>query len=688
MEINATTLQNLDPNRSYYLSSTTGEIKRAGFVQWFKCFFGVGDGRAKAAALAAKVKEALLADGQVESDAILDSDIRGLDTTRSLSGVELRGIASRFRASHTEAVGRADARRAAETIADELVGTWTQNRLIHPDPVSVGYVKRLAVYAASPVIANAANYDSDNALKRAMSSKMDLLQTVLRETAPFSQRCKLGYPVEQELTKPDGTKFMSRLPLLKLDELHFRLILACMTDGDGDVRLNECYTALHNFPERDLAFLESEIKSIPLMDAARPGAVVAFKNAFMEKSNNYAVSHNCIYGGRIPKRVDGVLREYFGELRKIYGERAISQTASLADLVNNRMPFFNALQPFISTANAEHRLIRQSEVKQALDVVRDECRLGAAASFLRATADEFLAGEGGGKVHPTFGRDLVKRNTALRDDLIACSSPKDTEAFMLKYEGVIRDHITFEKSVTDERDRLPERAAVKIAEALGMTVNQVKDVTNFDRLDSKAGDIMADMLDGTYPGSREKGFDVPAAYNAVLDKFVKTRVDLIRAVDDANGVSDDVKAKWKELIFKSDKPDDFHASKLTKILELRGDALRKRLDDILEHGITADERAKRLCEFFGSLNAEFVNLFGEDEWIDMGAPGHDTAFRMILHAVTDKVPNFADKLNEVRNDLNGIRGGTFAKYENLGIGSDIRDYLCYDIVPEVNALEE
>lgn len=688
MEINATTLQNLDPSRSYYLSSTTGEIKRTGFVQWFKCFFDIGDGRAKAAALAAKVKEALLADGQVESDATLDRDIRGLDTTRSLSGAELRRIAGRFRASHAEAVGRADARRAAETIADELVSTWTQNRLIHPDPVSVGYVKRLAVYAASPVIANAANYDSDNALKRAMSSKMDLLQTVLRETAPFSQRCKLGYPVDKELTKPDGTKFTPRIPLLKLDELHFRLILACMTDGDGDVRLNECYTTLYNFPESDLAFIASDIKSIPLTDAARPGAVVAFKNAFMEKYNNYTVSHGCIYGGHILKRVDNVLREYFGELREIYGERAISQNTNLADLANNRMLFFDALKPFVTAANAEHRLIRLTEVKQALDPVRNACRLGAAARFLRATANEFLAGEGGGTVHPAFGRNLFKRNTALRDDLVACRSPKDIEAFMLKYEGTIRDYITFEKSVTDEGDRLPDRAAAKIAESLGMTVNEVKDTANFDRLISKAGSVTGDILDGNYPGCREKGFDVSAAYNAVLDKFVKTRVDLIRAVGDADGVSGDVKAKWKELIFKSDKPDDFHASKFTKILDVRGNALSKRLDGILERGITVDERAKRLCEFFGSLNAEFVNLFGEDEWIDMGAPGHSTAFRMILHAVADKVPDFADKLNEVRTALNEIHEETFAKYENLGMGGDIRDYLCYDIAPEENALEE
>ena len=95
-----------------------------------------------------------------------------------------------------------------------------------------------------------------------------------------------------------------------------------------------------------------------------------------------------------------------------------------------------------------------------------------------------------------------------------------------------------------------------------------------------------------------------------------------------------------------------------------------------------DGRAKRLCECFGSLNAEFVNLFGDEEWIDMGAPGHRTAFLMLIHALADGVPDFADKVNAVRTELEGISDETFAQHENNGLGDTIRDYLCYDIVPE------
>ena len=682
MKINATTLQNLNANESYYLSSTTGEIKQAGWLQKIKCFFGIGDGRAKAAALAAKVKEALLADGGIESEAELDGEIAGLNTTRSLSGVDLARIATRFRTSHAEAVGRADARRSAETIAEGLVDGWVRDHLIHPDPVSVKYVKRLAVYAASPAIANAAQYGDDESLTRAMRSKMDLLLTVLREVPAFSERCKLGYPGECKLTMPDGSSFTARTPRLKLDELHFRLVLACMTDGDGDVRLHDCYTALLNFPESDLQALASKIKSIPLLDATRAGAVVSFKNAFTEAYNNYIIDDASLYRGNLLNRVQKELHGFLDGLRAIYGEAAASHKASLFDLVT-RPKFTNAIRPFIDTANAEHRPIRPTEVRRALDSLREECCQSVAAKFLRVKADAFLAAEGGGAVTPTFGANLFKRNEALRDDLLACRSPEDVEAFMLKYEGAIRDHIRFEKTVVDERERLPDRAAAKIADELGMGVDEVKNATNFDRLDTKVSDKVDKILDGTYPGSREKGFDIAATFNADVDKFVKTRVDLVREVNDAKGVSDAVKAKWKAMILKADKPDDFHASKFVKILEVRGNEMRARLASVLEGGITPDERAKRLCECFGSLNAEFVNLFGEEEWVDMGAPGHDIAFRMLLHAVADKVPEFADKVNAVRAELTEIPEEAFAPHENNGLGSEIRNYLCYEIAPVI-----
>ena len=56
MNITAASLSRLDAGSNYYLSNTTGTIKKANLWQWFKCLTGFGDGRAKAQRLAEVVK--------------------------------------------------------------------------------------------------------------------------------------------------------------------------------------------------------------------------------------------------------------------------------------------------------------------------------------------------------------------------------------------------------------------------------------------------------------------------------------------------------------------------------------------------------------------------------------------------------------------------------------------------------
>ena len=678
MEINATTLQNLDASKSYYLSNS-GEIKRTGFVQWFKCVFNIGDGRAKAAALATRVKEALLADGAVDSDAALDSDIGRLNTTYSLSGATLRGIASRFRASHAEAVGRSDARRAAEAIAEDQVNEWVKRGTAHPEAISVGYLKKLAVYAAAPVIINPTKYPDDESFKRAVRSKMNLLDTTLGEVAFFARQCRLGYPAEQSGMLPNGQRFNFWGPRLKLDELHYRLIIACMADRDGDVRMSECCMAMRNYAEADVKELAREIKALPLADASRPGAVTAFADAFREMYNAHILSVGKTAGnvGKLPTRIDEGFNGLLDEMRGIYGETAVHQDAKIFNFVTAGV-FTERVTPLVNQANNDHRPL---PAFQAVDALREDCRYGVAAKFVREQAKALAVVHNLGKVSVPLGLVVLRLNPGFRDELLACKNPDEAKAVFDKHESVVRAMIKLENEVEAERKRIPDLAAAKLAEATGMTVEEIKDVTSFKRLTAKGEDIVREIVGGSYPGCREPGFDVASAFKAPIDDFVKTRVDLIKEVNDAEGVSDAVKAKWRLYILKTDKPNFLHADKFAKILGARGEQLSNRLMGILEPGITADERARRLCEFTGQLNAEFVNLYGEEEWEDLGGDGHLPVFTMMLDAIATTTPNFMAKVNAVREELTGLSLQTLDKYSNLGFGQHTREIICHGIAP-------
>ena len=123
MQLNSASILTLDANKTYYIANSTGEIKEAGLWQKFKCFTGLGDGRAKVQRLAEQVKAALLRDGGIASENTLNEEIGGLDLTTSISGQDLKNIAARFRADHADNVAKADAGRLAESKAEEFVNT-------------------------------------------------------------------------------------------------------------------------------------------------------------------------------------------------------------------------------------------------------------------------------------------------------------------------------------------------------------------------------------------------------------------------------------------------------------------------------------------------------------------------------------------------------------------------------------
>ena len=174
MKINSESILSLDANKAYYIANSTGEIKEAGLWQKFKCFFGVGDGRAKVQRLAEEVKAALLRDGGVESENKLNEEIDRLDLTTSISGEKLKEIATRFRADHADGVAKADAARLAEAKVEAFIqdyGPGSKMFRIHPDPVNVKYMKQLAAMAAKCALAGVDANTDKKQLSLAISSK-------------------------------------------------------------------------------------------------------------------------------------------------------------------------------------------------------------------------------------------------------------------------------------------------------------------------------------------------------------------------------------------------------------------------------------------------------------------------------------------------------------------------------------
>lgn len=109
----------LEANKHYFLSSTTGQIKEASIWMRMKCAIGIGSARTKVNNLVDAVKATLLERAGKSGDAALDAAILEIDPTSNLKGRVIKDLATRFRAANSGAM----LRKEAETLAKREAST-------------------------------------------------------------------------------------------------------------------------------------------------------------------------------------------------------------------------------------------------------------------------------------------------------------------------------------------------------------------------------------------------------------------------------------------------------------------------------------------------------------------------------------------------------------------------------------
>ena len=255
MNITAASLSRLEAG-NYYLSNTTGTIKKANFWQWIKCLTGLGDGRAKVQRLADAVKASLLANAELKQDAVLSGEIGRLDTNHSLSGATLRDIAGRFKTAHADAIAAVDARREAsriaEQVADASVNEWVAKERVLAAPENVAYVRKIARYSVQHLVEKAyedreVQSDLQGRMESAMRKAIESINAI--EYMQAAHGCRLGYPI----TNDNGEKRRKLpTPRIQFDELHFRAILAALMTKDGLANMSD-------FTQRMLILFQEDI---------------------------------------------------------------------------------------------------------------------------------------------------------------------------------------------------------------------------------------------------------------------------------------------------------------------------------------------------------------------------------------------------------------------------------------------
>ena len=132
---------------------------------------------------------------------------------------------------------------------------------------------------------------------------------------------------------------------------------------------------------------------------------------------------------------------------------------------------------------------------------------------------------------------------------------------------------------------------------------------------------------------------------------MNSRLNVLKEVEKLNDLSEDLKRKWKNLVISTYKAEKLNPAKIHKLLAC-GHFSDKMLVDALSADGTASA-AEKICSYMGSVNAHFVELFGQEEWDGMGNDERVPVLNMALMGVVDKHPAVAEKFLARSDELMG-----------------------------------
>lgn len=670
MPITATSLAQIQ-NGSYYLSNS-GDIKKAGLWQWFKCATGLGDGREKVQRLVDRIKTDLLANAGIKSDAALTSALDALDTTQSISSADLRRIATSFKQTHAEAIARTDAFRAAEAVVDEVVAGWMQDKSIATDAETAKYAKQIALYAARPAIDRATEYGDDTAsLVRNIKNCMNKAKNALGTAAMVANRAGLGYPSTQSQLLLEGRNIRPELTFngFALDELHFRAILSCLFDRDGNVNAQNFCAKLLQLPEEKLQTCKNVFMDAPLTGPGKTNPLEKFLSATADVEKAYndkvlsAISLKESLGEGLLPEINAAFRELVDEMRAEFGEKAVGKNMSVYSLAEGHGNLKELAKSVIEAATEKGEMVKPEDLKNAF---REAVRKGAATFCAQRCMEDCLKQANPDLVVPKrLALAFMRRNPAFAKEIADAKSPQEIAGVVASHIKEVNDYLALKAKLDAHSDEmLLDRAAQKIAASLNMDIASVRQRLPSSRLESKAGDLRSDILDGKHPGCMEADFNINAAFDEVVDRFVSEYMPVMKEIDAIDGLSDKVKSAWKNILLTVQKPAELQVAKLAKIVA--GGNSAGELRDALSTVGSNEETYARFCEWAVRMESALQEEYGEEKWSDLGSDGHMSIYELAITALVDQKPEIAAKFDAVRESLANPPDGLQQKYDNRG----------------------
>ena len=229
INLNLDNIRNLDANKSYYLSNTTGQIKEAGIWQRFKCWIGVESALQKVSNLVDAVKTSIMKEAPNVRSAEIDADIKeNIDLSASVKGSALKDLVRRFTVADEMTPIRNKAKNMAKVTIGEALHELREKQPPIGTPKALDMVFTHAMKAplagSLPVKIGEGQPTKLNILKFVNKNLKPVQQSVTALLTEISQDERLGRPQIDEpfakhiiatLFNEDGTRNEKTIDALK-----------------------------------------------------------------------------------------------------------------------------------------------------------------------------------------------------------------------------------------------------------------------------------------------------------------------------------------------------------------------------------------------------------------------------------------------------------------------------------------
>ena len=338
---------------------------------------------------------------------------------------------------------------------------------------------------------------------------------------------------------------------------------------------------------------------------------------------------------RLPQEMQDGLASVVEHFRDVFGADIVPAGKTIAQIVN-AANVASGVKALADAANAQGRPIATADLVGLYDQKASERLAGEVAGRFILAKIKALAPEISGTAR-SIAAQFEARHPGLQADIAGCANPDEIAAVFHDHEAQIDAFVDLVVRSNAAEKAVEAKATAKLASALGLDGRFVAAHVPTDELRGAARNLTTRIAAGTAPGSKDPGYDVEAAYDALVDAFVQKRLNACAAIDSLD-LPADVKNRWKaEYISYHNVPPITPAQlfEVTKVLQGSASALQA----ILSGGMSPQETAEALDGIARTVNHVIREATGNPRFFDgVGLDEQIPIFGMMLMAAEAKTP--------------------------------------------------